>query len=229
MSQTLFLVRLRSAYRRVYDYESQCIVGAGSQPRATFSNRLAAEHYCQNHSPIEVNPFCRNDFFCHSHEDGSEGMVFENYSGVRHRMDWQVFFARLRDQGWSRPEEYWEKASWIPWWDALCAGGSAEERETNRVLLGLPNWGENPFAHMDWCADSDWSVWESTYYIDSKEIGAFLDRCGISQPKADSESEWEVWWDENAPRMTDEQKAALWHLLDPQPWEIVEVELEVGR
>jgi hypothetical protein len=26
--------------------------------------------------------------------------------------------------------------------------------------------------------------------------------------------------------MTDEQKAALWRLLDPQPWEIVEVELE---
>ncbi|MCX6369443.1 MAG: hypothetical protein NTX57_22460 [Armatimonadetes bacterium] len=29
--------------------------------------------------------------------------------------------------------------------------------------------------------------------------------------------------------LSDEQKAALWRLLDPQPWEIVEVELEVGR
>jgi hypothetical protein len=44
--------------------------------------------------------------------------------------------------------------------------------------------------------------------------------------KANLES-WELWWDETAPHMTDAQKAALWRLLDPQPWEIVEVELEL--
>lgn len=228
MSQALFLVRLRAAYRRVCDYSCQRVVGAGAQPRATFTNRIAAERYCQSQSPTDVNPFRRNDFFCHSQEEPREGVVFANYSGARHRMNAQTFFGVLESQGWPPPEEHWEweDGCWVPWWEALHKDGSAEERESNRVLLGLPDWGANPFAHMDRCGDVPWPIWESTYRIDSDEVREFLSRYEISQPKIDSESGWENWWDETAPTMTDEQKAALWRLLDPQPWEIVEVELE---
>ena len=233
--QNLFLARLRTDYRLVCDYDSMCVISSGAQQRTAFTTRGDAERFCQNHSPIEVNPFRRNDYFLSTREDDGERIIFSNYSGARHNMNWQTFFGVLEAQQWSPPEEDWEPANWVSWWDVLCARWSAEERENNRVLLGLPNWGKNPFTHMDWCGDAIWPIWESTYYLDSTELVNFLDHCGISPPTSgtkwerDSEKQWVHWWDKTAPTMTDEQKTALWRLLDPQPWEIVEVELEDGR
>lgn len=37
---------------------------------------------------------------------------------------------------------------------------------------------------------------------------------------------WRLWWDRCQPQMTDEQKRSLWHLLIPQSYEIIALEVE---
>ena len=74
------------------------------------------------------------------------------------------------------------------------------------------------------------------YAVPLKMIGNMLSDWGLTSPEmvsdarfSENEDRWVSWWDENAPRMTDGQKTALWRLLDPQPYEIVEVPLETAR
>ena len=39
-------------------------------------------------------------------------------------------------------------------------------------------------------------------------------------------SDWQIWWDANAPAMTDAQRAAVWFALVPNPYLILKLELE---
>jgi len=99
----------------------------------------------------------------------------------------------------------------------------------------------NPFRrNSEWCINEEegWiyliGSWDYhlhlPYEIHLSSLIMLVTECQLPLPDVPSGAKnWEFWWDENAPTMTDDQKAALWRLLDPQPWEIVEVELEDGR
>jgi hypothetical protein len=59
----------------------------------------------------------------------------------------------------------------------------------------------------------------------------WIESLGLASPRMSSEKDeanqiLHDWWDETVPHMTDEQKHALWSWCDPEPYEIVEVELE---
>jgi hypothetical protein len=136
---------------------------------------------------------------------------------------------RLIQVGIEQPEWNDEPKSWAFWWDVITLEKTDCERQELRTLLELPDWSENPFTLTSIHLDSE--TIHLSYTVPFEVLNEVLTRLELPLPifpESHGAGPWSLvhWWDKNAPRMTDEQKAALWRLLDPQPWEIVEVELE---
>jgi hypothetical protein len=99
----------------------------------------------------------------------------------------------------------------------------------------------NPFLESFGDEDEEGEEMLMVYFFDSaedddievslKELENYIRLIGLTPPLAHDESDWSVvysrWWDEQADTMTPEQKVTLWRFLIPQPYEILEVELEV--
>jgi hypothetical protein len=146
-----------------------------------------------------------------------------------------LFLVRLR-LDYRFPESYFEwRRSTHP---CLQQAFSTRQQAENYCAAELPLW-QNPFdsAAINLDTEDDLVIFLRVFTWEA--LDAELVALGLTPPvrphttiRFQTDDEQEIkqalidWWDETAPRMTDTQKAALWRLLDPQPWEIVEVELE---
>lgn len=237
MSQTLYLVRLREVFRlrEIYDVRVDRI-----PPEAIFATRQAADSYTKTHLPLANNPFARTNETLFVKPE--EGMIYVDMLGgddaTSRCYDYFTFIERLVQEGIDPPDDWdFEPKTWGQWWDVVNRGKDSKQKSEIRQRLQLPDWGENPFTRARVTIAEDVCL---TYTVPLVELNNLIHSWGIIPPEiAQSTGSWHDlwaaedslvnWWDENAPRMTDDQKAALWRLLDPQPWEIVEVELETGE
>jgi hypothetical protein len=229
MSQTLYLVRLRSVFRvrEIYDVRVDRLPA-----EALFATREAAESYIATHLPLAHNPFARMEHTL-SVESQGQFIVTSEYEGetpVTQFYEWLPLLGHIQEAGVELPDECgWNPDVWPLWWDIVTSEMSCEEKDNFRVRLGLPNWAENPFAVADF--DIGLQTLGLFYKIALADLRALIQNWDTPLPNLPppftlSVNDLVWWWEHNAPHMTDEQKAALWRLLDPQPWEIVEVELE---
>jgi hypothetical protein len=220
---SIFLVRLRRERRyieHIYQYVGKRRVERHPESHV-FSTKTAAEQFALTALP-SVNPF-RLDYGL---EDGEIGFRVSSYPELQ--LNIPKLTAAIEAEGLAVPE-WWKEDAWIGWWEQIRQEHTSQELVSLQIRLGLPNWSGNPF-HGAWIGS-----WPDTIHLDYHVPYQTLYE--LAKAKALPEmpspevgvSVWELWWDETAPRMTDAQKAALWRLLDPQPWEIVEVELESER
>jgi hypothetical protein len=233
MSQTLYLVRLRSVFRvrEIYDVRVDRLPA-----EALFSTREAAEGYIKTYLPLAHNPFARTSGSLSVSVDGNFLTTYEENaenSPAVYYCDWNRFRERLQRAGIESPEECMLNPAL--WWDDVRARETPEQVAHLRELLEIPDWGDNPFEVAD---VYPYERLEFSYFVPMIRLMILIRQLGLETPKIaeplpeswqslwGAESRLVSWWDETAPRMTDEQKAALWRLLDPQPWEIVEVEFE---
>lgn len=229
MSQTVYLVRLRAVFRlcEIYDVRVDRI-----PPEAIFASRTAAEHYTQTQLPLSHNPFARTNesFFV------DEGRInFDPYTSeeaTSRHYDPSVFLERLAQAGIEPPDDWdYEPKSWALWWEVATLEMSPEQKAKLRQDLELPDWSENLFERALVSLYDDIAL---SYMVPLDMLEECATRWGLTPPyivaphslHSERATSLVHWWDQNAPKMTDEQKADLWRLLDPQPWEIVEVELE---
>ncbi|MBB6048910.1 hypothetical protein [Armatimonas rosea] len=216
MSQTLYLVRLRSVFRvrEIYDVRVDRIL-----PQALFASQDAAEHFVQTNIPIEHNPFLRDGLW-----SVNVGTDWIDFMEILWERDLTWFLEKLQEIQLPSPEVYqWD---WTLWWCEVTKNLKEQDKSRLCAWLELPPWGESLFAPESYYISMDGYV-RLWYGIPLSKLIEYLTSHGLSLPDMLSGTKnWEFWWDETGPRMTDEQKAALWRLLAPQPWEIVEVELE---
>jgi hypothetical protein len=233
MSQALYLVRLRSVFRvrEIYDVRVDRLPA-----EALFATRQTAEEYVATHQPITYNPFARTDETMSV--DLERGMIcvdfYDQDKSTSRVLDCFLFTERLAQAGIELPDEWdQEPRTWGLWWDVITLNMKAQECDELRRQLELPTWSDNPFTRTFIYLDQ--GAIHLSYAIPLAALNDLVTGYGLTLPELSertgsdfraAEISLVSWWDETAPRMTDEQKAALWRLLDPQPWEIVEVELE---
>lgn len=218
----IFLVRLRRERRyisHIYDKEPSRRFVERHPEAHVFASHPSAERYVAHATP-SGNPFCL--------EEGcfeEDSLLFSYSNGA-------LYLATLVaaiDAAGLAPSDWWDEAAWEPWWDQLSHERDGVALGALRAQLGLPNWEENPFrqAQLSYSADMLYLCYPLPY----QTLQTLIEKAALTPlPTPQSRQVlWEIWWEHNVTQMTDEQKAALWRLLDPQPWEIVEVELEVGR
>jgi hypothetical protein len=216
---TIFLARLRRERRyvsHIYDKEpSRRFVERHPEARI-FASHPSAERYVAQATPT-TNPFCLAEG-CFE----EDSLLFSYSNGA---LPMATLIATIDAAGLA-PPLWWDEATWEPWWDQVRHERGDIGLDALRAQLGLPNWGENPFrqAQLSYSADMLYLYYPLPY----RTLQALTEEATLTPLPAPQSRRvlWEIWWDENAPRMTDEQKAVLWRLLDPEPWEIVEVELE---
>lgn len=153
-------------------------------------------------------------------------------------MSQALYLVRLF-QGYRFPEMSfdWRRSAHPPILACFSSRAAAEVY----VQTHLPLW-QNPFdsAAIFTTRHDGIEVWRYEEYLPDNTrtilwelFTAELTQLGLPfpvLPHSDDEDEIQEnlrrWWDTTP--LTEEQKAALWRLLDPEPYEIVEVELEAG-
>lgn len=223
MSQTLYMVRLREVLRVRFDYYVRV---ERTKPHAIFSARSQAEQYILSHTPIDCNPFARDieAFFIDIENQKITIHEYEEDSPTQWQCSWLDVVDAIQDAGAKMPDVVWPEG-WEPWWDTL----TPSQQLQLRLALELPEWSENPFTMADIYIEGDFYM---SYAVPLCLLDKRVSEWGLILPvfteaKAFGENERRMvrWWEENASQMTEEQKTSLWHLMDLQPFEIVEVPL----
>lgn len=221
MSRSLFMVRLREGLRVRFDYDVRV---ERTKPHAIFSTRTQAEQFVHSHMPTDCNPFARDIEALYIDVGSQKIVINEDDDLLKWRCNWLDIVDVIQDAGANLPEVRWPEG-WEPWWDTL----TPEQQAKLRLSLDLPNWSENPFTMAEIYIERDF---EMDYAVPLGLLDKLITEWGCTLPAFREEEALEKniellvrWWEENTPQMAEEQKTAIWRLMDLQPFEIVEVPL----
>lgn len=244
MSRLLFGVRLRTSHRLYPAHwpESQSFIHRPTRNyEALFATCAEAEDYADTHVPIEANPFGNNYELTLR-----QGHLLRRYRSphwitegnyIQHDgsgLSISELCQTIKEEGYSPPEiaAYCSRSDWKKWWEKTMQHLTVAEKQLLQQQLGLFTSSTNPFhsPYIQITEGQNNEVWIDLVGIHVIPLERFTeliapyelrpeDRWGNLSPSLYS------WWEANRSQMTDAKKEQIWDLVDPFPYEIIEVEL----
>lgn len=242
MSRLLFTVRLRTSHRLYPTHwsEPQFIHRPTKNYEALFVTRSEAEDYADTHVPVDVNPFgnnheltLRNGQFLRRYRN-PDWITDSNYA-MHDGTGLSVcdLCWAIKRAGYSPPgmAHYCSRIDWLEWWEQTTQHLALREKQRLQQQLGIFTASANPFnsPYIQMTPDQDdvWIDLTGIHIIPLERLSELIapyelrqhDRWGSLDPGLYS------WWEANRSQMTDAKKEQIWDLVDPYPYEIIEVEL----
>ena len=250
MSRSLFIVRVRACHRL---YESSWSLRSASEKskmirvenefEKVFTSIRLAEDYIDSNYPVDINPFG------HNYEVSVFGGIFQRFycspewrSNFPPFRDWVQGTAselceKIRQAGFEPPEkpDYCSQKVWKDWWESSTRSLSLLGKESLKTKIGIRTTHTNPFDCLSvfFVEGQDNAVWlefSDVHELLMEELVEIVESFGLSIRSALEEKDIVlglfVWWEEHKMNMTTLQRAQVWKLVDPFPYEIVEVPLE---
>lgn len=240
-NSTLYLVRLRTPHRLQASPHTAKIIRHSKDFEAVFATRAQANEFAATSTPICPNPF--GDYEIST----SEGIIFRSYAfsdqlhlpwalRYRKRIRGYDLAASIRSANLEPPlfASCCDLSEWQEWWDDITWGMATEEIDQLKHQLGISVLCTNPFrwAEVSRISNDDYDtyiVFKDHHAVFLEELQNLARSFGIPSPEVPefyrAPRALVLWWEEYAPQITDIQRAQIWRLVAPYPYEILEVEL----
>jgi hypothetical protein len=230
VNKTLFIVRLRKTHRLFQDYRTNHIIRPTRAAETVFSSRDHAEAFAQEQTPVDVNPFGSVNELSFDNGIFTRQYLENNGNGI-----WaSEYNEEIRKTNLPVPTmaETYTTTNWIQWWDSATQDMTIAEKQKLKSRLTIAAVYSNPF---DWTiikndlnrGDSwieDVKLHEFTQSELEKQL-APLPIPYLETSHNELDHARNKWWELHKNQLSDSQKAGIWKLVDPYPYEIVEVEL----
>lgn len=231
---TTYLVRLRYPFRFESSGEIWIERDDGHFWRL-FGTPKAARQFTHHTLPVWLNPFgpgaqvnIHNVLTVH-HNMGVEDKCLETLV--------MIPLKELHERASSTTLEplaeadCYDQGNWQAWWELVTETMTWPEQARLRRSLGVLPWVFNPFDYrFAWVYEESLCFQPFRQDCEMGWVVPGLRSLGLNTPDFQQPLEaWQKWWANEQEAMSDETRDLVWWLLMPYPYQIIEVELEVGR
>lgn len=237
-SKSLFQVRLRKAHRIYRSWECPRVDRPAREMEAVFTTFSEAQHFIAQNVPVYTNPFGKN------YELGiNDGVLSRSYI----LPEWQNIPQPLRIHGCDLASSIraanleppfsascCDLAEWEDWWSDTTWGMAQYEIEQLKHRLGISVLCQNPFrwAYVFQVSEHSYDTcieFSNYHMVPLTELQNLVQSFSLTITEISKSHQSNrilfLWWETNASKLTDSQKAEIWKPVDPYPYEILEVEL----
>jgi hypothetical protein len=243
MNRILYTVRLRVGHRLYttpYQLPPEAVQRPAKDYEAIFTTKTEAESYVRTHYPIYLNPFAntkelslKNGWLSRRYL-APDWVSEENYLVHDGRgLSVTDLCMRIAAEGYEPPEmaEYCSLKDWREWWEEATCHLPLSKKQALKQQVGLVTSATNPFdtLHIHLARGQDDEVWidfDGSHTIPFERLIELADSFGLPGPEVFMGVSLYTWWESIQAKTTDVQKAVIGKLVDPYPYEIIEVGLE---